>query len=76
MGKHKHVDASQHAAKKPHGSTKKLKTKPDNISRQTENKNTAFQHPYEAAKAVLRRKFTEIQAYPKKQENSQIQVTI
>ena len=50
---------------KPHGSIKKLKTKPDNISRQTENKNTAFQQLYETAKAVLRGKFIATQSTPR-----------
>ena len=39
--------------------------KPDNISRQTENKNTAFQQLYETAKAVLRGKFIATQSTPR-----------
>ena len=38
-----------------------------------ENENTTIQTLWDAAKAVLRRKYIAIQAYLKKQENSQIQ---
>ena len=36
-----------------------------------DNENTTKQNLWDAAKAVLRRKFTEIQAFLKKQEKSQ-----
>ena len=38
-----------------------------------ENENTTIQTLWDAAKAVLRRKYIAIKAYLKKQENSQIQ---
>ena len=38
----------------------------------SDNENTTIQHLWDAAKAVLRGKFIAIQAYLKKQENSQI----
>ena len=69
MGKHKHVDTNQHAAKKPHGSMNGRRNQ--TISQDKLIIKTAFQHLYEAAKAVLRGKFIAIQTYPKKQENSQ-----
>ena len=50
---------------------KKLKRKSENISRQAENKNITYQNLREVAKAVLKGKFIAIQAYLKKQENSQ-----
>ena len=69
--KPKHVESEQHATKRNNGSIEKSKNKSKNILRQ-EKKNTTFQNLWEITKAVLRRKFTVIQAYLKKQEKSQI----
>ena len=51
---------------------KKLKRKLKKYLETSENKNKTFQNIWDRAKAVLRGKYTAIQAYLKKQEKSQI----
>ena len=52
--------------------TKNIQEKIKKYLKTNENENTTFQNQWEAAKAVLRRKFIEIQTYLRKQEKSQI----
>ena len=42
------------------------------MHRKNENENTSTQNLWDSVKAVLRGRFTAIQAYPKKQEKNQI----
>ena len=58
--------------KKNNRSTMKSKKKSENTSRQTTMKTQPYKNLWDAAKAVLRKKFIEIQAFLKKQEKSQI----
>ena len=52
--------------------TEEIKEEIKNTQRQNENGNTRIQNLWDAAKAVLRGKFTAIQTYLQNQENSQI----
>ena len=52
--------------------TKEIKEEIKKYLETNENENTMIQNLWDAAKAVLRRKFIAIQAYLKKQEKSQI----
>ena len=54
------------------GSWQKSKKKASKYVKINDNKNTAFQNPWDTAKAVLRENLTAIQAYLKKQEKFQI----
>ena len=66
------METTQYATKKTNGSMKKLKRKLKKYLETSENKNKTFQNIWDRAKAVLRGKYTAIQAYLKKQEKSQI----
>ena len=72
MGKHKHVETKPHATKKTNASMKISRRKSENNLKTTENKSTTLQNLWNAAKAVLRGKFIEIELYFKKKEKSQI----
>ena len=52
--------------------TEEIKEEIKNTQRQNENGNTRIQNLWDAAKAVLRGKFTAIQTYLRNQEKSQI----
>ena len=52
--------------------TEEIKEEIKNTQRQNENGNTRIQNLWDAAKAVLRGKFTAIQTYLQNQEKSQI----
>ena len=52
--------------------TKEIKEEIKNYLETNDNENTTTQNLWDAAKAVLRGKFTAIQSYLKKQETSQI----
>ena len=52
--------------------TEELKEKIKNYLETNDNKNMTIQNLWDAAKAVLRGKFIEIQSYLRKQEKSQI----
>ena len=54
------------------GLLKKLKRKLKKYVKTNENENTMIQNLWDAAKAVLRKKFIAIQWYLRKQEKSQI----
>ena len=67
------MESKQHAAKEPVGhSPKQSKGKLKKYLKTSENENTTIQNIWGVAKAVLRGKSRAIQAYLKKQENSQI----
>ena len=52
--------------------TEEIKEEIEKYLETNDNENTTIQNPWDAAKAVLRGKFTAIQSYLKKQETSQI----
>lgn len=71
MRKHKHTEAKQHATKNQR-SNEEIKEEIRKHLETNENANTTLQNPQDAAKAVIRVKFTAIQVYLKKKEKSQI----
>ena len=69
--KHKHMKAKQYVTKYQE-ITEEIKEEIKKYVKINDNENTTIQNLWDAAKAVLRRKFIALQAYLKKQEKSQI----
>ena len=65
------METKQHANKKTNGSKKKSKEKLKKYPEKNENRNVTYRNLSVTAKAVLRGNFIVINAYLKKQENSQ-----
>ena len=70
-GKHKHVEAKEHATKKEQVD-EEIKEEIRKYFEKNKNGKTAFQNLWYTAKAVLREKFITIQSYLKKHKNSDL----
>ena len=68
----KHMEVKKHASEKPTHYRKKIKKEIKICIERNENENTTTQNLRDSVKAVLRGRFTAIQAYLKKQEKNQI----